>query len=173
MIKDIPGFHGYGISQEGRLYSKWRTRWGLGNAWRELTPFPNQDGYLTHFLTPTGGGKKRWIPVHKLMALSWLNLGDCPDGMTVNHKDGNKTNNKLSNLEVVTVQQNLAHAIATGLWKPKQGASHPNAKLTEQDVLTIRNRAAQGEHYKTIAKDFPICASKVLDVINRKSWRHV
>lgn len=52
--------------------------------------------------------------VHQLVALSFL--GPRPDGMQVNHKDTNKFNNAATNLEYVTQQKNIEHAIANGLW---------------------------------------------------------
>lgn len=56
---------------------------------------------------------KKHINVHRLVMLSFV--GPCPQGMCVDHKDGNKHNNRLSNLEYVTLSENLRRAYASGL----------------------------------------------------------
>ena len=58
-------------------------------------------------------GKVQHILVHRLL---WLYcIGPIPDGIFINHKDGSKTNNKLSNLELVTNAENIQHAVRIGL----------------------------------------------------------
>jgi hypothetical protein len=42
-------------------------------------------------------------------------LGDLPKGLCVNHKDGNKLNNSPSNLEYITISENVKHSIKMGL----------------------------------------------------------
>jgi len=69
----------------------------------------SNDGYLKIKL-PRG---KCNISVHKLI-WEYFN-GNIPKGLQINHKDGNKLNNSLSNLEVVTQQENLKHAMRMGL----------------------------------------------------------
>lgn len=57
--------------------------------------------------------KDGWYPVHRLLAMKFIPQ---PEGKTqVNHKDGNKLNNSLDNLEWVTQAENLHHAMDTGL----------------------------------------------------------
>ena len=58
-------------------------------------------------------GKQYLALAHRLM---WeLFAGEIPDKMDINHKNGNKHDNRISNLEVVTRSQNLTHAVKTGL----------------------------------------------------------
>lgn len=70
-------------------------------------------GYVTYRITLENGRKH--LKGHRLMLNAWV--GDFPN-LVVNHKDGNKKNNKLSNLEWCTVAENNAHAIRTGLFDP-------------------------------------------------------
>lgn len=58
-------------------------------------------------------GKRRVTHVHALVASAFL--GDRGDGLMVNHKDGDKTNNHISNLEYVTRAENMQHAARIGL----------------------------------------------------------
>lgn len=76
-------------------------------------------GYLTF------GIKRKQYHVHAVVAK--LFIGDRPDGMVVNHIDGNKHNNNVCNLEYVTHKENMAHARAAGLIKsPSEKVSGKN-----------------------------------------------
>ena len=63
-----------------------------------------------------GGGKRKTVAVHRLVA--GVFLGQCPTGHDVNHRDCNKTNNHVSNLEYVTRSENAKHAYKNGLIVP-------------------------------------------------------
>lgn len=69
------------------------------------------DGY------PTVTIRHKKYPVHRLVATTFLEPADRPDRKYVNHKDGNKQNNTISNLEWVTSAENAQHAIRLGLRK--------------------------------------------------------
>lgn len=51
--------------------------------------------------------------IHVLVTVAFL--GDCPNGKEVNHKNGDKSDNRLTNLEYVTHSENMKHAFASGL----------------------------------------------------------
>jgi hypothetical protein len=94
--RDIPGYEGrYQASNLGRIRSQAR---GV------LKPFKNKNGYL--IATLYNQGKVR-TGVHRLVALTFIpNPEDKPQ---INHKDGNKENNNLNNLEWVTCSENNLH----------------------------------------------------------------
>ena len=114
-IRDIPGFPGYRIARDGRVWSR---------TGRELNPYRNRSGYLG----VKADGK--FLALHRAIALAWL--GDPGDMTDVNHIDGDKDNNDPSNLEWCTRSQNIRHALAHGLhacpetpvvgFNPKTGA---------------------------------------------------
>lgn len=113
----IPGFPGYRISRSGRIIS---FRRGL------LKPSTDKHGY--HFVGLTAPGIRKKIFVHTLVMLTFD--GPRPEGLQINHLNGNKKDNRLSNLEYVTPLENMRHAYATGLIKSKKGIPRkrsPNA----------------------------------------------
>ena len=74
---------------------------------RELSQFLNPCGYLRVKLN------NKAVQIHTIVANYFL--GERPHGLVVNHKDGNKLNNKPDNLEYVTITENIMHSIRTGL----------------------------------------------------------
>jgi hypothetical protein len=94
--------------------------------------------------------------------------GKIPQGMVVNHKDGNKKNNLLSNLEIATPQQNSIHSIHVlkhGNVLNQWGENNPSAKLTNKQVLEIIDRRKQGETLKTIAQDYNVTIQTISKIV--------
>jgi hypothetical protein len=121
--KPLSGYYdNYEVSDFGRV----RNASGL-----VLRPCFTVRGYIQVTLRRHGIGKAR--TVHSLVAEAFL--GSCPTGYQVNHKNGIKTDARLSNLEYVTPAENMRHARAMGLYSP-YSARH--LKLTEDDVRKIR-----------------------------------
>lgn len=112
--------------------------------------------------------KSKKVFVHILVAKAFI--GSCPDGMQVNHKDGNKTNACASNLEYVTPGDNQRHAYATGLRKHMRGEGHHQSKLTKSAVDEIRTLRKSGIMLKDIAKQFGVHLSTVSYVCANKTW---
>jgi len=81
-------------------------------------------------------GKLRYKKLHQLVARTFI--GECPEGLVVNHKDCNKQNNKPSNLEYVTRAENVAHAVRNHRFPSKKGQTNPNARLTDKQTEVIR-----------------------------------
>lgn len=110
--------------------------------------------------------------VHRLVAAAFL--GDCPSGHQVNHKDGNKTNNRLSNLEYVTPSENVRHARRLlGNWA-RRGSEHGIAKLTEAQIPVIRELIASGMlTHRAIGERFGVCAATIDNIKSGKVWSHV
>lgn len=107
--KPIPGFPGYTATYEGDIFS-WKKKKGEP---LKLVLHLSGTGYLTVSLVPSEGGKGKNRGVHTFVAKAWIqNPKKLPQ---VNHKDGNKQNNCVDNLEWVTSQENNLHARKNGL----------------------------------------------------------
>lgn len=115
--RPVPEFAGYEVSDLGRVRSV--------KTGAVLKPYIMKNGYHTVGLySPKPPGKHTML-VHRAVALAWVE-GD--NSLTVNHEDGDKSNNAASNLSWMTQAANLAHARATGLSvynKPTQGLRLP------------------------------------------------
>lgn len=132
VFEDLIGYEdSYQISDKGRIFTKRRLDGNRIIYGRELHPLITKDRYLKVGLTKNGKTKRFYL--HRLVAQHFIeNPQNLPQ---VNHKDGNKFNNDVSNLEWCTKKQNQEHAVRNSLMQ--HGEARPSAKLTEKDVLEI------------------------------------
>lgn len=112
--------------------------------------------------------------VHRLVAQTFIpNPSNLPE---VNHLDGNKNNNHVTNLEWCTRAHNQQHAYNTGLQvvdpTQKQGERNPQSKLTGQKVLEVRALSGKMTH-REIAQQYNMSQQQVSDIIRRKAWKHI
>lgn len=132
--KEIKGFEGaYMISTTGKVLSIPRP----GTKHREpaLRALSlNHDGYVKVRLL--ANGKDVTARVHRLVAEAFIPNPDNKE--TVNHKDGNKENNNIDNLEWADRHEQMDHAYKHHLKKPMKGTGNPWAKLSEEQVNAIR-----------------------------------
>jgi hypothetical protein len=107
--------------------------------------------------------------VHRLVAEAFFGLP--PADYEVNHKDSDKSNNRLENLEYVTRSENLQHAVReTGAYR---GERNSQAIINEALVRKIREQHANGMGYKRLAKHFGLSWHIVRGVAARITWKHV
>lgn len=99
--------------------------------------------------------------VHILVASAFL--GKRPDGYDINHINGNKTDNRLENLEYCTKSRNTIHAIETGLHK-RRGQDHPLAVLTDKQIEEIKVKLNDGRLGKDVAAEYGISRSHVSQI---------
>ena len=119
-------------------------------------------GYCYVSLSKDGKGKKHLL--HRLVLQSFIGNNE----NQVNHKDGNKQNNNLENLEYCTAQENLLHC--TKILKKKIGSLNGHAKLKESDILKIKSDTRT---LKEIAKDYGVTLQAIHHVKKGKNWTHV
>lgn len=162
----------YKVDQFGIVY-------GLNG--KPLKPATDKKGYLRVGLTINK--KLCTKKVHRLVATEFIpNPNNKP---CVNHIDGNKKNNNISNLEWVTYKENTEHAIKNGLFYfnsseqsknkiSKKGSLNGNSLLTEKDVLQIRKKYKPRIYTISIlAFEYNVTKSCIKDVVNRNSWKHI
>lgn len=162
----------FSVSNLGRMRRELAVR--NSPAGRILLATPDQDGYPRICLTHPPH-VKHYFFVHVLVARAFI--GPCPESEEVNHKDGKKTDCRLSNLEYVTHLGNVQHATASGLVPDRQnrprGERHKLSKLTVEAVKRIRVRLAAGEPHAQIARDEGVCRATITHVHSRRHWADI
>lgn len=176
--KEIPCYEGYyEASDEGSIRSVDRkiihSVKGMANRKGQmLSPKINKYGYCGVTLNKLGNRKD--FNIHRLIALSFIpNLENKPH---VNHLDGNKANNNVSNLEWCTQSENIIHAYARKLMtsEARRGERSNFALLTDDDVVMIRKIHTKGFcTIKQLAQVFGIADETVRTIIKRINWKHV
>ena len=167
--KDIPGYKNrYQINNNGDVQSL-RCKWGERNPPKILTPYIDPIGYVRIGLSINS--KTKTYCLHRLIANAFI-----PNPLNkkeVNHIDGNKQNNELSNLEWVTRAENAAHAVKNKLcaW----GMSNHRSKLTDKDVLIIRMIfiPKKGGNRSRLAKQYNVSVRTINSVVHKESWQHL
>lgn len=167
MKRAIKNYEGrYEISSIGRVKSVGRGR-GMRPG-RILALRAHEGGYLAVDLW--ANNKPKRFLVHRLVAAAFV--GELPDNMEVNHDNGNKKDNRASNLEIVSRQENIDHAVATGLINNK-GTRNSSARITEDDVLAIRREYKRGVcGYLSTSRKLGLSQEIVRGVITGRTWSH-
>lgn len=126
-------------------------------------------GYMVVSLFSSSGKVVR--RVHRLVAESFL--GAPEDGAVTNHKDGNKLNNQIQNLEWTTVQGNTVHSYETGLQLGRKGVTHHNVRLSENDVISIVKKLSRGASQIALAEEFAVSLGQISLINLGKRWEHL
>lgn len=112
--------------------------------------------------------------VHRIVAETFIpNPNNLP---CVNHKDGNKLNNSVDNLEWCTHSENVIHAYSTGLEQRTCDERHHTHKLTNEDVKYIRKvYIKRDKKFGAVAlsKQFAVDRTTIHDIVSEKTWREV
>ena len=150
---DQHGFPGYSIDENGNVWSNITNKW--------MSPSINYRGYLT--ICVHSGCTIRHPYIHQLVAMAFIpNPENKPQ---VNHIDGNKTNNHISNLEWSTNLENSKHARENGLM--------PHAVFTEEDVYLICQELTNGKSSTEISKTYGYPYDSVYQIRRGANWTHI
>jgi hypothetical protein len=121
-------------------------------------------------VTLSRNGKSNAYLVHRLVGIAFIpNPDNKPE---INHKDGNKQNNLVDNLEWVTPVENQNHSVATGL--KQHGELAANSKLTAKDVEEIRllyTPNKRGFGCRSLGKRFGVNPGTIWNIVNNKYWK--
>ena len=158
----IKGFDNYSISNFGNLKNNKTNRLRVQSK--------DSSGYACCTLSLKG--KTYTKSIHRLVAETFIyNRFNKPQ---VNHKDGNKLNNRYDNLEWCTSSENLKHAYDTDLKVATKGEANGQSKLTAEQVKYIRENYVKYSREKgsyALARMFGVSSTTILDVIKEKNWK--
>jgi hypothetical protein len=173
-LKPIPGFEGYlSISKDGGVYSHERkvlNRFGTYSKkpGRWLNPRPNNMNGEYAFRTSIDGQHYDFVLAHTV-ATAWIpNPKKYP---CVYHKDSNKANNAVSNL-VWGDRFMVSHNAFINGCIPL-GENSCKSKLTNKDIISIRNLYANGTLRKTLAEMYNVNPSTITSITQKHTWRHI
>lgn len=178
--KDVVGFEEYfKVSSHGRVYGK--------RSGKVLKQHKSKSGYKL-LATRIGGrnGTAYCFKVHRLVAEAFLpepskELNDVAQDtvygkVVVNHKDGDKANNRYENLEWSTPSKNAQHAIDMGLAKPKSGVESSNGVFNAEQIRYIRKvykPRCKKFGARALAREFGVVHSLITRVVHRTTYKDV
>lgn len=149
--KPIPNFDGYSINIYGEVFSIKR------KIKKKLKTQISVHGYIKIKLN------KSYCAIHRLVAITFIaNPKNCEQ---VNHKDGNKKNNHISNLEWCTAKQNILHAYRAGAKRTKLIKSK-----VEKIKILMRDTNITNEK---IAKRFKCSTRSIEKIRYGENWPHI
>lgn len=91
--------------------------------------------------------------------------------LEINHKDGNRSNNLPSNLEQISCIDNIKHAVVNHL--VSHGEMRPGSKLTQHDVINIRNLLNQGVGVCELGRMFGVNHQVISKIKSNEAWKHI
>lgn len=116
-------------------------------------------------------GTRRTMSAHRLSYE--LHFGDISEGMEVCHKCDNRRCVNPYHLFLGTHQDNIDDREQKGRNNPPKGEKHPKAKLTEADVLAIREKRKQGKSFGKLAEEYSVNKKTIINAVTGKSWSYL
>ena|SRR3990167_9191821 len=163
----------------------------LDERWRELVGFPQYQvsdygcvrradtgrilkQQLTHQGRPViylrdSSGLCRLVTIHSAVLTAFV--GQRPKGCDASHLNGNRADNRITNLCWESPSANHSRKLDHGTLV--HGERHKCSKLKTRDVLDIRHRVSQGETQISLAKQYGVSAARVSKIIRGEGWPHI
>jgi hypothetical protein len=175
--RDVPGFPGYRVGDDGTVWSCWekRTRPGRRGLFSVATDrWHPHSGYIDHrgYRITTirhADGERRTVKFCRLVLLAFC--GEPPPGHECCHENGDHADDRLENLRWGTHASNMADMRRHG--RQVCGERCGNAKLTNESVLAIRALRQAGWTVTALARIFHTGHPQIVNVCNRKTWTHI
>lgn len=171
--KDIPGYEGlYQASTLGMVKNLSRyvnTKWVTKRPVQEKILKP-QTSKVTGYCSVAIQSNRRYL-VHRLVGLTFI---DNPQNKPcINHKDGNKLNNCVDNLEWATYSENSVHSYENKLQLPVCGEKHGLSKLNNKIVSDIISLLKEGKTLSDISIKTGVDKSLISNIKNKRNWKHL
>jgi len=162
-LNDFIGLHKYKINSEGVIRNK------ITKAVKYLNTTKTGYSEVSAKCKSLGINRNKVLyKVHRLVAKLFIpNPNNLPE---VNHKDGNKKNNCVSNLEWVSRLENMQHASKNNLLKSVEGSLNPNAKLDEDTVRNICDDYQNKMTINEVMTKYNITKNIAGKIFYRTSW---
>lgn len=167
----------YYISNYGRVGSM------ASGTFKILSPVKDNDGYasvcihLYAYISDNGFYRRQTSArVNRLVIMSFYPIPENYRELEVNHINSIRDDNRLCNLEWVTPKENTLHALMYGYKKLQDinGEKNPGAKLSENDVYNIIEKAKSGNYtYDDLAVLYNVKRSTIENILTRKAWNHI
>jgi len=175
--KLVPGFGNLYLTQEGKAFEK-KLDPNDQEYFREI-PIRSTSAYDR--VSVLVDGRRKRFHLHVLMAVAFLGLdlrshGTNNFSLQVDHKDNNKRNNCVDNLEIVTKQENLTRAWKTGCYENNGFASKGKAKnslrkFSSEDVAQIKSLKEAGLSYRKIAEKFNCNHGAIYQILKGNTYQ--
>jgi hypothetical protein len=156
-MKQIPNFKNYKITKTGKIFgSHGELKQTIHGKYLGVDLFKN--------------GKRYSKFTHSLVLETFI--GPRPPRMECNHKDGNKLNNHILNLEWITKLENSQHAFKLGLIGNQRyyGETNPNSKLKKNEIWLIKKLLKAKISKIKISKMFKVHRQTIIDINNKRTW---
>lgn len=162
--EEINGHPEFRATKDGRI---------IGKRGKPLVGHIDRCGYKEVLLSENG--KTKNYLAHRLILSTFIPVVGM-EKYDVNHKNGNKLDNRLENLEWCTRSENVKHAYDTGLEQKRCGEEHHAHKLTKEMVKYIRKVYIKRDHKygaAGLADMFGVDRTTIHDIVNQKTWRGI
>lgn len=173
--KNIPNYQGYQVSNLGRVRTHNKITYTKKHGerhWKDrILKFKstNENAYKTGYRVDLWkDGKQKTFLVSRLVAYTFFEQDINDHSLTVNHIDGNRFNNNIENLELITLKENIQHEFRTGLYK-----GQIKTKITDKVTGTIIYPSSLSEGSKLIYQNSKYLSEKIINNIfenDRYKW---
>lgn len=172
IFKDIPGYPGYIANNEGKIFSI-KIKGGKGsldyNNPHEMLPRLTK-GYLRIGFRNNDGKRHQ----EKVSRIVWKTFrGDIPEGYQVDHKDFNKENNHIDNLQLLSNSDNIKKNYKYNRACFTRGSINGSTKLDTLKIGNILFDSMKGLEIKHISEKYNISIKQVSRIINSEAWENI
>lgn len=159
------GYPNYSVTTDGKVFSN--------NVGRFLNTWTNSVGYTACMLCSNGKAKN--FSVHRLVALAYVTNPDIETHTQVNHINGNKTDNRVENLEWCTPSENTLHSNLSGIRKKPFKEEHtPDVGEVVHDWRTVGKFSSEWTELEArtaamlLEQGYRVCDVSAMTGLNRR-----